>query len=1810
MPIYYNPGSCFTKISHYHSSQSAIGIKACTQGDYWSAAEGSIVPAAADGIVYIAEKSNTINNNYGYYVVLEHTKKEKLNGKEIKVYTIYAHLNPTFLVKGHQKVTRGQALGYVGNSGGTGNVKDAKGLYFHFEIRDANYWIAPGKTWRDIDVVDPATFDLAQLMGIDETDQNTYSSPSCKADTSTADSNPEEENAPAIEPSSTVTACTEEEFIVQVMGKDHPAGQRIVVLDEKENEIPLTKKDVIGKTDQILLSTLHKWDWCKLADKKIKICLEITANNGNILIPLSTHKQQTPLREDKQLNQIVPIVPCTQIKAQSHSASNFNYPALARKGYFYIFKENKPWRELEISTDAKGNPSYRDVDIKNPQYYDANEELFKLVARKATGTALKEIWVPSCFYDKPETYDFFYSEVQLSAARLNLFIHQQEYFQRVYPKSTYCLIQTVANQKKENTKDASQVKQMITNSIKSRTTQNIRFSDAITFSHRPGQTPTFPQEYFQAKALPPMRNRDETVELLLNHPAAYLYDSENNYFSDCVALAKKFKEAAEKGEDFDDIYKLEINALQYIYEQSLKKENALQYVTRMCGNSNQTLSEYMLGISNKSLLTVNPQNTVIPNGDDEELAETQPDVAKAVTDEQIAMCTIADVLSGLKDNAPQIFDLKNTQSIWGNPKSIAFNNALQDAQDREIYCVVVEDQHFSLRQNVLGINLTQQAFGKMVEVISKRPFFDSAVLIHKMVATTSFGENENPLSKQFKSLDKKEGGKKLAIAGGSFERTVLLNHYEALQKQVITQLNNFSQKCVLADHLSQLSEVHYATAYAFLVMSLATLLMNTFDLDPLLSPDGLISRDHKSPPYFYAGDQMAGYAFIASIINTPSSNLHRMLYTPLDRKDIAKPKNQHTSSHNLGLGWVRPDILNLALNKKHISEDEQTNFDTAAAAASQSGTRAASGKDTALLEIKGLQQIVSGACEVLNNIAVTAFKKIQESKTELVDLTEAYDKSLAEIKRLNDEYEGTRQKIKNTEQDISHDETALDEHQQKSQQQQVALDNEATKQASYDEQITKDKVGVFKAETEIYFSKQWLREVNINDIMGSSVEAYKAGSPIKIGRIRLFQDKGAGMAFEAINFHHTRAVLRGKTYTVYVAPFIHNTKAGEVRGVLLKIPLEGLSNTERDKLYSRQTSKLRGTVPDENGGIKASTRSQYVNPLDRNPHYELAFFYPEGSAEFDELTKEVTPEQSSLSPADELAAAQEIRRARIAENERALRNEQTQLSTADKKARLESQRAQKQQQYNQLTNEIGLKQESGQKVDPELIGEHSRLKTELAKIDAELITLNTNNPAERIEAAAAYKEMLLADKELQEKLLAQSQEESARLAGEQQQTHKEIALLKTKVDQAKQKLSQLMAKREIQGNLSADETERFNKYRSEIQRLEQNIAENTQSRTKAIENRLYKVANTGMFKGFIIGWQLYNLKVAIETYSKSQSTSTFIGMGASLGEVSLAIADYLAFISQSAARETGMYKVVTTISPDKIPAFFKTSTFFTLETVVRVTALAQAAVGVLWTAKAVWEIYETWNRRESTGIRVARYLTLTSAVLTMIAPFFAGSTFLLLSPLMLAGIVIGIIAAGLMYYFQTTELEEWLKNGPFSAPNPGYSYLQQDPIEAYYRLVSALSPITIKLDHTPLRGIKKPQNIYQHPFINVTSYMANMIPADNNYFVEAAYVRKGWGVNRVSPCKLSKHTTNIEGGKRYRALTLYPITKHSHHNLIVKAQIWVEYRGNTLRFPAPPIVEDDKLNYTTYKAYPSSFLVSEEYWKDNIDNPFSEEIRI
>lgn len=250
----------------------------------------------------------------------------------------------------------------------------------------------------------------------------------------------------------TPTACTENELIVEIVGKisTRDDQQKIVIFTEQDQydetkTLQVKKESFVEDTETLKTSVLHKWDWS--VTDKAHLWLEVKSTQGlPIRVPLLNGKAElqkanlTPLKPGRhtQDNLIVPIVPMTQTIDRNDYATSSpvkemtemtrNNPILCRPGWLYVFMAGKLWRELEIrQNQTTGNTTYHDVRLYGQEgslHSDGRVDATK--TRTPEGVGLKDIWLPARLNDVAQTLQFFYTESQLTAARLNEYLKKPD----------------------------------------------------------------------------------------------------------------------------------------------------------------------------------------------------------------------------------------------------------------------------------------------------------------------------------------------------------------------------------------------------------------------------------------------------------------------------------------------------------------------------------------------------------------------------------------------------------------------------------------------------------------------------------------------------------------------------------------------------------------------------------------------------------------------------------------------------------------------------------------------------------------------------------------------------------------------------------------------------------------------------------------------------------------------------------------------------------------------------------------------------------------------------------------------------------------------------------------------------------------------------------------------------------------------------------------------------------------------------------------------------------------------------------------
>ncbi|WP_024330079.1 toxin VasX, partial [Thioalkalivibrio sp. ALR17-21] len=212
-------------------------------------------------------------------------------------------------------------------------------------------------------------------------------------------------------------ACEGSKLFIQVMGREHPDGQRLEIVDSRTRD-PI---DAFGDADTESLedpvSELHQWCWPEerrqeRADAQLVIERE---DGGDMHVPLLEQLFHTSRRMRLQENIIQPVLP---MALWNELGRDQRHALPLRAGFLYIFLGGRLWRELEVGPDDEaGHLRLRDIDLADHRDNDGNWQDDR---RPAAGVALEELWLPRQASGRRLSRELrmAFSEVQWSAARL------------------------------------------------------------------------------------------------------------------------------------------------------------------------------------------------------------------------------------------------------------------------------------------------------------------------------------------------------------------------------------------------------------------------------------------------------------------------------------------------------------------------------------------------------------------------------------------------------------------------------------------------------------------------------------------------------------------------------------------------------------------------------------------------------------------------------------------------------------------------------------------------------------------------------------------------------------------------------------------------------------------------------------------------------------------------------------------------------------------------------------------------------------------------------------------------------------------------------------------------------------------------------------------------------------------------------------------------------------------------------------------------------------------------------------------------
>lgn len=212
-------------------------------------------------------------------------------------------------------------------------------------------------------------------------------------------------------------ACDGTKVFIEVTGVQHDTTCHFQFYGAQDAS---RKEDIEGQLVSMPLvnTTINSWPWQKNASP-VDVCLAIAGQQGDILLPLFNDVQAKERVDGEQDYLMHAVVPLTLLPTYNLYLQDNERYAPSRNGYFYVFYNNKAWRELEIHASDSEGVQFLDVDLS--AYRTGENETFSSDKREAVGNPLKDIWLPVKDNNQDTLVYLAYSEVPWSGERLNYF---------------------------------------------------------------------------------------------------------------------------------------------------------------------------------------------------------------------------------------------------------------------------------------------------------------------------------------------------------------------------------------------------------------------------------------------------------------------------------------------------------------------------------------------------------------------------------------------------------------------------------------------------------------------------------------------------------------------------------------------------------------------------------------------------------------------------------------------------------------------------------------------------------------------------------------------------------------------------------------------------------------------------------------------------------------------------------------------------------------------------------------------------------------------------------------------------------------------------------------------------------------------------------------------------------------------------------------------------------------------------------------------------------------------------------------------
>ncbi|AQZ93483.1 hypothetical protein ACFSB1_12575 [Halopseudomonas phragmitis] len=326
-------------------------------------------------------------------------------------------------------------------------------------------------------------------------------------------------------------ACEPAKLIIEVVGINHPQGQRLMLSEHGSDQPAAISEQASTEVleDEVFSSTLHLWPWEDASP--CDVWLEVDTTEGvTIRLPLAEELGASKRQLDGQENQVAAVVPLALVRSGVRMDDG-GVPVVSRPGYLYVFFRGTLWRELEIRQTEQGT-FYHDVNLQS--WRDSGQQDGR---RAATGVALEEIWLPARWKSGyVSDVQVAYSEVQWTAPRIRrLEADAQARGRRCQPVA----MRLSGEYFKSMESGSGQV--MAAGLLSALLTNNLQGLQAAAEAER--QRRRIAGRVFPLAGIAPQRQRDDMFEYQFNEPTGYLLDLEGQYPLDKMEHAEQMLDA-------------------------------------------------------------------------------------------------------------------------------------------------------------------------------------------------------------------------------------------------------------------------------------------------------------------------------------------------------------------------------------------------------------------------------------------------------------------------------------------------------------------------------------------------------------------------------------------------------------------------------------------------------------------------------------------------------------------------------------------------------------------------------------------------------------------------------------------------------------------------------------------------------------------------------------------------------------------------------------------------------------------------------------------------------------------------------------------------------------------------------------------------------------------------------------------------------------------------------------------------------------------------------------------------------------------